>query len=75
MTLAIERKFLMWFVGILLSILAFIGAIGVKSIMEMNRAIQRIEIRLATESEKHKTTEYRVELLERNKYGIKSKEN
>lgn len=67
MTLAIERKFLMWFVGILLSILAFIGAIGVKSIMEMNRAIQRIEIRLAAETEKQKVFEYRVELLERRK--------
>jgi len=67
MTVAIERKFLMWFVGILLSILAFIGAIGVRAIMDMNRAIQRIEIRLVESDGSKKNLEYRVELLERKK--------
>lgn len=67
MTANLERKFLLWFVGVLLSILAFIGAIGVNAILNMNKAIQRIEIRLAADAEKQKVIEYRVELLERRK--------
>ncbi len=67
MTVANERKFLYWFIGILLSVISFIGVLGVNAIMSMNRTINRIEIKMASDEEKDKNIQYRVELLEHKK--------
>jgi hypothetical protein len=67
MTTVNERKFLLWFIGVLLSILAFIGAIGVNTLIKMNQSINEIKTSIATGEVKRDALQYRVEILERKK--------
>lgn len=61
---AIEQKFYFALLGILLSILAFIGALGVKALIRMSRDLGEIKIMVSVQAEKHDSLEKRVELLE-----------
>lgn len=61
----LERRFLLWFIGILLSVLSFIGALGVSTLIKMNEAINSIKTTIATQAVKHESLQYRVEILEK----------
>lgn len=63
----LERRFLLWFIGILLTVLSFIGGRGVNTLIKMNEAINDIKTTIATQSVKHDALQYRVEVLERKK--------
>lgn len=59
-----EIKFVLWFAGALLAILAFIGALAVNSLIKMAHDIHEIKMTIATESAERKALEKRVEHLE-----------
>ena len=53
----IEIKFLISIVGILLSLLAFIGGLGVKAIIKISRDLNEIKTTIAKIDEKHNNFE------------------
>ncbi len=71
MTINNERKFLLWFIGILLSILSFIGVIGVNTLIGMNKSLNELKTIVSTQNaihaEQQKALLFRVELLEKRK--------
>jgi septal ring factor EnvC (AmiA/AmiB activator) len=52
-----ETTFLVWTLGTLLAILAFIGALGVNAIIKMARDLGEIKTTIAKIDEKHNTFE------------------
>ena len=61
----IEVNFLLWGCGILLSIIAFVGVLSVKSLMQMATDIGEIKVTIATIDTKHDELEKRVHRLEK----------
>jgi len=59
-----ESSFLVWAAITLLSILAFVGAIGVKALLGMAKDINEIKTSIQVQSTKHDGLEKRVEHLE-----------
>ena len=60
-----EINFLVWGCGILLSIIAFVGILSVKALMQMAADIGEIKITIATIDTKHDEIEKRVHRLEK----------
>jgi septal ring factor EnvC (AmiA/AmiB activator) len=60
-----EVSFLLWGCGALLAILAFIGALAVKQLMQMAHDINEIKVTIARVDTKHDALEDRVERLEK----------
>lgn len=59
-----EFKFLVWAIGVLLAILAFVGGLAVKQLMKMADDINSIKQTLSIVSQKHDDLEHRVERIE-----------
>jgi len=62
---AIELKFILYLTTTLLSIIAFVGVIFVKSFLKMAEDINEIKTDVKVASSKHDSLEFRVETLER----------
>lgn len=60
-----ESSFLIWAVIGLISILGFIGALGVNALIKMGKDLNEIKISLKEVSTKHDELDRRVERLER----------
>lgn len=63
----IMLKIYQWVFPILMGILAFIGALGVKALIGISKTLNDIKIELAVGSEKHHALEERVDKLEQQK--------
>lgn len=59
-----ETQFMLWFIGGLLALLAFIGGLAVKALMQMSTDLNDIKITIARESEKREAIEKRLDHLE-----------
>jgi hypothetical protein len=66
---ALEFKFLVWAIGILLGILAFVGALAVQQLMKMSSDINDIKTTLQVVSTKHEDLEKRVDRIEKIAYS------
>lgn len=60
----LEFKFLIWAIGTLLAILAFVGALSVKQLMKMSQDINDIKTTIQVVSTKHEDLEKRVDRVE-----------
>jgi hypothetical protein len=65
----LEFKFLVWAIGVLLGILAFVGALAVQQLMKMSSDINEIKTTLQVVSTKHEDLEKRVERVEKLTYS------
>lgn len=61
----VETKFVLWAIGLLLAVLAFIGALGVSALIRMARDIGEIKLTVGQQIAKHEGLEKRVDLMER----------
>ena len=57
-------KILLWALPILLAVLAFIGGLAVKALIQMSIDINAIKMTIATESAKREAIERRIEIIE-----------
>lgn len=55
---------MLWALGILLSALAFIGALGVNALIKMARDINEIKVTVEKQSAKHEALEERMDKVE-----------
>ena len=69
-----ETTFLLWGCGVLLAILAFIGALAVKQLIKMANDINEIKTTIARVDEKHDALEERTEKLERKVYNLNGRQ-
>lgn len=63
----IMLKIYQWVFPILMGLLAFIGALGVKALIGISKTLNDIKIALAVGSAKHNALEVRVDKLEQQK--------
>lgn len=59
-----ETTFILWAFGLLLGLLAFIGALGVSALITMSKDIGVIKISVVQQAAKHEGLEKRVQMLE-----------
>jgi len=60
----VELKFYFGLLGILLTVLAFIGGLGVKALIRMSKDLNDIKTMVSVQATKHDSLERRVETLE-----------
>ena len=60
-----ETQFLVWAALTMMGILGFIGALGVKALMNMGKDLNEIKVAVKEVATKHDETEKRVTLLEK----------
>lgn len=61
---AIELKFLLWFIGILLALLAFVGIKVVEALLKMSDSVNEIKQVIVKIDTKHDGLEKRVQRIE-----------
>lgn len=61
----IDNNILIWFIGILLTVLAFIGSIGVHALLKMARDINEIKVTVMQVHTVQESHERRIDNLER----------
>jgi len=60
-----ETHFLIWTAFTMVTVLGFIGALGVKALMSMGKDLNEIKVAVKEVATKHDETEKRVTLLEK----------
>ena len=60
-----ETQFLVWAALTMMAVLGFIGALGVKALMNMGKDLNEIKVAVKEVATKHDETEKRVTLLEK----------
>ena len=68
MTLTVEQKtmydILLWVLPLMVTILGFVGVLGVKALISMNKTLNKIVTQIAVVIQKHDDLERRVEDIE-----------
>lgn len=59
-----EIKFLLWILGGLLTVLAFIGVLAVNALIKMANDIGEIKVSVKEQSAKHEGLEKRIDIVE-----------
>jgi hypothetical protein len=59
-----ETTFLLWAVGTFIAVFAFIGALGLKALMNMGKDLNEIKVAVKEVATKHDETEKRVTRIE-----------